>query len=243
MNPAFNLASPETGTEYRIYAEAPGATSPGPWPVVLFLDADDQFPIGVAAYRKQLAAGRVPPLLLVGVGYGASYAKPANKRGRDYTPVAHPDEPASGGAAPFRNFLTGTLWAELRHRYPVRRDARGIAGHSLSSLLVLDALFQPQPFFTHYLASAPSIWWANQAMLEEAALLRRRQAVLAARLFLCVGEDDTASMTGDLAQLERQLAAEPFTGLEITSRRFSNRNHYNVLPDAFGAGLVYLFGV
>ena len=58
-----------------------------------------------------------------------------------------------------------------------------------------------------------------------------------------MGENDTASMTGDLARLERQLAAEPFTGLEITSRRFPNRDHYNVLPDAFGAGLVDLFGV
>ena len=49
-------------------------------------------------------------------------------------------------------------------------------------------------------------------------------------------------MTGDLTLLEQQLAARPFTGLELTVRRFPGRNHFNVLPEAFGAGLTDLFG-
>ena len=49
-------------------------------------------------------------------------------------------------------------------------------------------------------------------------------------------------MTGDLALLEQQLAAQPFTGLEVISRRFPGKDHYNVVPDAFAAGLRELFG-
>ncbi len=119
---------------------------------------------------------------------------------------------------------------------------RGIAGHSLSSLLVLHALFQPRPFFTHHVASAPSIWWADRSILQQVAKLRVSQSALPARLFLSAGEEDTASMTDDLALLENQLAAQPFTGLEIITRRFPKRNHFNVLPVAFATGMADLFG-
>ena len=243
MEPTFKLASPETGTTYWIYVDSSDATTaPGQRPVLLFMDGDDQFPAGTAAYREQRDTGAVPPLLLVGVGYGASYTRPENRRGRDYTPAAHRDEPMSGGADAFLQFLTATLWPELARRYPVDASVRGIAGHSLGSLLVLHALFQEKPFFTHHLASAPSIWWAERALLTHVEKLRERQAALSAKLFLSVGEKDSESMTIDLTLLEDQLAAKPFAGLEIITKRFPKKNHFNVLPVAFGAGLAALFG-
>jgi predicted alpha/beta superfamily hydrolase len=242
MKPAFRLTSPENGTDYVLYVEAPAeGPASGPWPAMLFMDGDDQFTAAVAAYREQRAAGAVPSALLVGVGYGASYARPANRRGRDYTPTPHGDEPTSGGAESFMKFLTATLWPELARRYPLG-EVRGLAGHSLGALLVLHALWQEPLFFTHYLASAPSIWWDNRSILEQGARRRARSPALAAELFLAVGEEDSASMTGDLALLEAQLAAAPFAGLKLTTRRFPGRNHFNVLPAAFGAGLAALFG-
>jgi predicted alpha/beta superfamily hydrolase len=107
---------------------------------------------------------------------------------------------------------------------------------------VLHALFQRQPCFTHFLASAPSIWWAERDILRRASGLRAQQPALPAKLFLSVGAEDSASMTGDLDALEQQLAANPFARLEIIARRFPGRDHYNVLPDAFAAGLSALFG-
>jgi predicted alpha/beta superfamily hydrolase len=215
---------------------------PGPVPTVIFMDGDDQFRYAVEAYQAGRKADEVPPLLLVGVGYGASYTKPANKRLRDYTPTAMSTEPESGGADAFLKFLTATLWPELQRRYPVRDDVRGLAGHSLGSLLVVHALFQRQPFFNRLLASAPSLWWDNRAVLCSAENLQRTGIALAARLYLSVGEEDTPSMTGDLELLEQQLAARPFPQLDIVSQRFAQRDHYNVLPDAFRAGLKALFG-
>lgn len=242
MKPVFQLSSPETGTDYSIYVDAPDAArEPGPWPVVLFMDGDDQFSAAVTAYREQRAADAVPPLLLVGVGYGASYSKPENRRGRDYTPVAHSDEPTSGGGDIFLKFLLTTLWPELARRYPVDTAVRGIAGHSLGSLFVLHALFQPKPFFTHHLASTPSIWWANRALLDQVKKLHAQQPVLPARVFLSVGGKDSASMTGDLTLLEEQLTAAPFAKLDIVAQRFPKKNHSNAMPAAFNAGLAALF--
>ncbi|MBC7367613.1 MAG: alpha/beta hydrolase [Undibacterium sp.] len=242
MKPTFKLHSPETGTDYSIYVNAPRATKgAGPWPVVLFTDGDDQFTTAVAAYKKERAADRVPALILVGVGYGAVYAKPQNRRGRDYTPVAHSDEPSSGGADIFLDFIRTTLWPELARRYHVHASVRGIGGHSLGSLFVLHALFHKKPFFTHHLASAPSIWWADGAMLGQAKKLRTQKTKLPARLFLSVGENDSESMAGDLTRLEQQLIAKPFAGLDLMTRRFVDKNHFNVLPIAFGTGLGMLF--
>lgn len=244
MKPSFTIHSPENGTDYVIYVSAPDQKAdPGPWPSIVFTDGDDQFPSAVEAYQKERASRHVPPLLLIGVGYGATYSKPENRRGRDYTPTPHSDEPTSGGADAFVQFLCFTLWPELARRHPLRDDVRGIGGHSLGSLLALHALWQEPRFFTHYLASAPSIWWDDRSILRLAAARHARNPVLPAHLFLSVGESDTHSMTHDLTLLERQLAEHPFTDLCVTSRRFLRRNHFNVLPDAFRAGLVALFGL
>ena len=244
MKPAFTLYSPENGTEYWIFISAPEeetATAALPLPAIVFMDGDDQFSAAVSAYRAQRSSNLVPPMLIAGVGYGASYAKAANRRGRDYTPTAHSDEPTSGVADTFLRFLRITLWPELARRFPLREDIRGIAGHSLGSLLVLHALWQEPPFFTHHLASAPSIWWDDRSILRIAAERHAGDANLKADLFLSVGESDTKSMTGDFALLEQQLREQPFTDLHVASRRFPRRNHFNVLPDAFGAGLTALF--
>jgi len=205
------------------------------------MDGDDQFRYAVAAYHELRAASLVIPLLLVGVGYGASYMKPANKRVRDYTPTAMPGEPGTGGADVFLRFLQDTLWPELARRYPLRHDARGIAGHSLGSLLALHALFQPKPFFNRALISSPSIWFDDRSILRLAANLRDHQPTLPARAFLSVGEMDTPSMTCDLTSLEQQLAVRPFAELALTCRRYPDLDHYNVLPTAFTEGLKTLF--
>jgi hypothetical protein len=241
--PAFILPSPQTGTDYPIYLAPPvAAESTGPLPAVVFLDGDDQFRFAVDAYRALRAAGEVPALLLAGVGYGAGYTKPANKRLRDYTPTALDTEPESGRADAFLAFLTDTLWPELARRHRVREDVRGLAGHSLGSLFVVHALFRPRPFFNRALASAPSLWWDNRAALCAAQQVQRTGTALPARLFLSVGEEDSASMTGDLDLLERQLEAMPLPQLDVITRRFPQRNHFDVLPDAFRAGLRVLFG-
>jgi uncharacterized protein len=236
----FILHSPQTCTDYRIFIEAPDAKQ-GPWPAIAFMDGDDQFRFAREAYRAQQAVEGITPLLLVGVGYGASYTKPGNHRIRDYTSTAMATEPGSGGAEAFLAFLQDTLWPELRARYPLHGERRGLAGHSLGSLLVLYALFQRDLFFNRFLVSAPSLWWDDRALLCRADRLQRTGVALPARVFFGLGEKDTPSMTEDLQRLEDQLASRPFPRLEVGSRRFSGRDHYNVLPEAFREGLRRLF--
>lgn len=241
--PAFVSKSPQTGSDYVIYVDAPDlGAGAGPMPSVLLMDGDYLFDAAAAAARALAAAGRIPPTAVVGVGYGSGFGQPGNHRGRDYTPTASTDEPSSGGAGAFHSYLVETLWPELARRLPLRDDARVIAGHSLGSLLVLHALFQEEPFFTRALASAPSIWWGNRSILEAISRLRAGRDRLDGRLYLGVGADDTPSMTGDLALLEGQLRARPFAGLSVSSDSFPGRDHYNVAPLTMAAGLASLLG-
>jgi predicted alpha/beta superfamily hydrolase len=239
--PAFHLDA--LGSRHLIYVEPPSASAgSGPWPVLLCLDGDDQFPI-LRKARTTLSAREVfPPVLLVGIGYGASYGRPGNNRSRDYTPGAIAEAPHGGGADAFLEFLTNTLWPALTRRYPVDPDIRGIAGHSLGSLFALHALFKPAPFFNRVLASSPSIWWGDRAILKEVAALQAAGTALPAKLFLSVGLKDSESMVGDLALLEAQLDARPIPKLEIIREHFPEHDHYTAIGIGFRTGLTALFG-
>jgi predicted alpha/beta superfamily hydrolase len=241
--PAFISHSREIGADYTVYVDVPERTSSlGPLQAVLLMDGDFLFDPAVRAVRSLREAGRLPPVAVVGVGYGASFGKPGNLRGRDYTPTASAEEPGSGGADLFLDYLSGTLWPELASRHPLRETGRVLAGHSLGSLLVLHALFQARPFFDLALASAPSIWWDNRSILGLISGLRDRQAGLAGSLYLGVGANDSPSMLADLGLLERQLSDRPFSGLRVVSERFSGRDHYDVVPLTLSAGLASLLG-
>lgn len=241
--PAFVSRSPQTGTDYMIYVDAPDPASRGaPMPLVLVMDGDYLFDAAVEASRALTAAGTIEPTAVVGVGYGAGFGDPGNHRGRDYTPTASTDEPSSGGAEAFHTYLVDSLWPELASRLPLDPDKLVIAGHSLGSLLVLHALFQEKPFFTRALASAPSIWWDNRSILGIVSRLRDRQEALAGRLYLGVGADDTPSMTEDLALLEKQLRERPFRGLSLVAQSFAGHDHYDVAPYTLSAGIASMIG-
>jgi predicted alpha/beta superfamily hydrolase len=227
-------------TDYHLTIHAP--ESGGPHPLLLVTDGDDLLAPMVAAAQELVAAHRIPPLILAGIGYGGSFRSPRNRRGRDYTPTKLAGEPMeNGGAAAFLASLRSDVLPRLMADYPVDRHNLGVAGHSLGSLFGLFALFQPEPLFQRFLLSSPSIWWDDRSVLRIAAELRARQSQLPARVFLSVGEDDTPSMTGDLALLEDQLAATRWQALDYAVQRFPEHDHITVIPAAYRAGLEWLY--
>jgi predicted alpha/beta superfamily hydrolase len=242
QTPAFFSRADELDTDYAVYVHAPDTSAgPGPWPALIFLDGDYSFDVAANVYQALRESKEIPPAVVVAVGYAKPFNDPGNRRGRDYTPTTASEEPASGGADRFLAHLTGPLWLELARRYPLHQESSVLAGHSLSSLLALHALFQPRPFFRRVLLGAPSIWWDNRSFLTLLRRFRDQQATLPAQLFIGVGTEETASMIGDLLLMETQLAERPFEGLQITSVKFPGRDHYNVMPDLFSAGLRTFF--
>lgn len=250
--PAFHIDG--LGTRYALYVDAPDSLpdNAAPWITVLCLDGDDQF-VELVKAREILAKEALKDgsednvfsrLLLVGIGYGASYGKPGNRRARDYTSVAIEEEREGGGAEAFLEFVTTTVWPEIARRYPVHPTIRGLTGYSLGGLLALLAVFKPKPFFNRVLAASPSIWWGDRAVLSPLAVLQDSKVELPAdtKLFFSVGLKDSKSMTGDLELMETQFNARPVGGLEVSSARFPDHTHFNAIAVSFRTGLTALFG-
>lgn len=241
-SPAFVARWKETGTDYPVYVDVPREKGPAPLQAVILTDGDYTFDAAAQQSRDLQRARKIPPTAIIGIGYGKGFGESGNFRGRDYTPTEAVEEPGSGGAAAFLSFLTGSLWPELSGRHDLDQTHRTLAGHSLGSLLVLHALFQPDPFFDRALAGAPSIWWDGRSILKQVSSLRAKTPTLRARLYLGVGLEDSPSMKGDLEMLEQDLASQPFEGLSVVSERFPGLDHYNSAPQILGAGLASLLG-
>lgn len=239
---AFHLDG--LGTRYAFFVSKPAPAArkeATPWITLLCLDGDDWFEEMRKARNAVTRNRKMPPLLLVGIGYGACHGQPGNRRVRDYTPVPSPDGDESGGAGAFMTFLTRTVWPEIERRYPVHPSIRGIAGHSLGGLFALHALFGPTRFFNRVLASAPSIWWGDRVILKTVAVKQREPVDMQAKLFVGIGLKDGRSMLGDVDLLESQLAERPVKGLEVSKARFPDRTHFSAIPISFRTGLVALF--
>ncbi|HEU5077693.1 MAG TPA: alpha/beta hydrolase-fold protein [Opitutaceae bacterium] len=239
-DPAFVLSAPELQTDYHIFLDT--GKKRGEAPLVLVMDGDDQFTIAVKAARAVAKKGKAPPLNLAGVGYGGGYRSPKNRRARDYTPTSSNDEnSATGGAGAFHRFIAERLLPELYQKLGYRPPSLVITGHSLGSLFGLYALAQEKPLFDKFLVSSPSVWWDERSILKQVAAVASKPLPRATRAYFSVGEKDSASMTGDLDILEKQLAENPREGLTTTFQRFPTKNHITAMDVAFSAGLEWLF--
>ncbi|MFH5806673.1 alpha/beta hydrolase, partial [Alienimonas sp. DA493] len=165
----FDLRS-AAGRVYRIFVVSPsGEVGAAGSPVVYFTDANRNLPALLAAVR---ASTRGPnDVLLVGVGYPETdRATHQTRRTLDLTPPggAAPDGSPSGGADALLSFIEDDLKPRIEREYRVDRDRQALFGHSYGGLFVLHALLSRPGTFRTYLASSPSVWWNDGAILEDA---------------------------------------------------------------------------
>lgn len=79
-------------------------------------------------------------------------------------------------------------------------------------------------------------------LLCQAGRIPRTEVLSSTRRFVGKGENGTPANIAIRELPETQFAAQPFTQRRVISRRFSRRDHYSVLPDAFVAGVQALLG-
>lgn len=122
---------------------------------------DSTWRVGETA-DEEIAAGRVEPLIIVGVGNAGT------ERMAEYTPT--PDTRLGGGRGPlYARLLVEEVLPLVAARYPLLAGPgnTGIAGSSLGGLISLAiALRYPQRFGKVGVVS-PSLWWDDQAILKD----------------------------------------------------------------------------
>ena len=186
----FELSSAHTGRTYAIslYRPAPSPFTgvPADCPIVVVLDGAMTFGTAVESTELRAAFGQLRPAVIVGVSHNTDAVTAARLRSRDFmTPAPSDKYPEMapligteyGAADSFLEFLTQELLPKIQVRAPeATTTQRVLFGHSLGGLFVAHVLVTRPTAFTTYLASSPSLWWNEFAVLRNQSGFRERLA-------------------------------------------------------------------
>ena len=236
----------------KLWVSMPDTTSPDGrfypqrYPVVYLLDGDANNFATVAVLLRQMGGGSgntgFPAMILVGI--------PNTNRNRDLTPTQGNVSPAtdsmsaaqSGGGENFISFIEKELIPHIDSSYPTA-PFRVIIGHSLGGLMVVHMLINHTGLFNAYLASDPSMWWSNQALLKQAKLALRKNMFTGRLLYVAMANTmqkgmDTARVKADtnfnslhirsIMQLEHYLNANKQNGLHFGWKYYPDYDHGGV---------------
>jgi predicted alpha/beta superfamily hydrolase len=266
----YTFHSQEVGAGFVIDICLPPAYLPGdgPWPVVLVTDGNMGFAAAAStAAILPLEPGGPQPVCIVGIGYELSgegeKAEHLVLRNRDLTPVraeewemrmraAPPpfyfgEELQTGGGERFLDFLENELKPWLAENLPVDIDDCTLAGTSLGGALALHAMFTRPGAFARILAISPSLWWANDYLVQLEDDFAAGNDDLAAKLYLCVGEaeeaqDPNARMVSNFIAFSDRMVARGYPSLAMTAEVLPGETHVSVFNAAISNGLRRLFG-
>ena len=163
----FNLKSKFLNETRVINVWTPTAyLSGGSFPVLYMPDGgiQEDFPHVANTIAKLVAAGKIPPFILVGIEN--------TQRRRDLTgPTKNPKDKeiaaVVGGSAAFRAFIKDELFQEINKRYRTTTK-KGILGESLAGLFVVETFLMHPDMFDSYIAFDPSLWWNDQHLIKTA---------------------------------------------------------------------------
>lgn len=137
------------------------------YPVLYMPDGGvgEDFPHIANSLKALIEADSIPPVILVGIEN--------TKRARDLTGSSTVEKhiqyniPMTDGSTPFRKFIVNELVPKIEADYRTT-NVRGIIGESLAGLFVMETFFLEPQEFSFYIAVDPSLWWNNNALVENA---------------------------------------------------------------------------
>ncbi|GAB3640807.1 alpha/beta hydrolase [Spirosoma arcticum] len=217
------------------------------YPVVYLLDGDSHFPsvVGMIHQLSTVNGNTIcPEMIVVGI--------PNTNRLRDLTPTpgggmipSAADSTRlknSGGGEKFTAFIERELIPYIDSLYPTE-PYKVFIGHSLAGLLVINTLIHHPNLFNAYVAIDPSMWWANQKLLNTAKEVIASQTYAEKVLFVGIAntmepEMDTLRVQADtsgstkhirsILALDRLLKANGQTGLRYQGKYYGLDDHSSV---------------
>ena len=230
------LQSTKIGQRYELLVSLPVdyATSGKPYPVLYVLDGW-HFPLMAFVQDNNVYSKRMPPVIIVNVSHGTAGAMAL--RTRDFTPTKTVQEPGSGGAAAFLDFLEHELIPFIDHTYRTVVTDRGLLGHSYGGLFALYALEQRPTLFQRIVAASPAVGWDHRVLFTARDRLKRLPVTV--RLDLSVGTDN--DFTDDTVAFAKLLDEIKPTGLDYRLTIYPGENHNSVRLASFAPGLYWVY--
>jgi predicted alpha/beta superfamily hydrolase len=141
-----------------------------------------------------------------------------------------------GGSAAFRRFIRTELMPQVRQRYRTTSET-AIVGESLAGLFVVETLLREPDLFDTYIAIDPSLWWNEQQLVNDAALLLRARKPSTKTLFLANSSEP--ELAADTRRFAEVLEKGAFAGLEWHCEPMPAETHATIYhPAALNAFLL-----
>ena len=189
--------------------------------------------------NELILAGEIEPLIIVGI-YNAGA-----RRVDEYTPVrsATGRMRGHGGKADFYGrMIIEELKPFIDAEYQTKpeREFTGLGGSSLGGLVSLYLGFQRPDVFSRLAILSPSVWWANNQIIREAAKLGER---LPLRIWLDIGKREGSRIKHQVRALKEILLANGWrNGLDFAYYEIPEARHEEAAWAArFGEVLKFLF--
>lgn len=228
------------------------------WPVVYVLDANWYFGLVTDTVRFMSWGGRTDDAIIVGIGYPEeespleTWRTVVALRTHDLTPKQSNTSEKynsewlnvpvkTGGGPDFLRFLKQELIPLIDREYRTDTAKRTLAGHSHGGGFALFAMFQDPGLFSSYIASSPSLDFAENYIGALEGEYARRHKTLPVQCYLSAGEleettDDT-TLT-DMYRFAALLESRNYGGFSLKRQVFPDYKHIELASPAFPAGLM-----
>lgn len=230
------ITSEKIGQRYDLLVSLPDdyGTSGKAYPVLYVLDGW-HFPLMAFLQNNNIYSKRMPPVIIVNISHGDVGAMAS--RARDFTPTKSNQEPGSGGAGAFLDFLEHNVIPFVDRTYRTVPTDRALLGHSYGGLFALYALEQRPSLFQRIVAASPAIGWDHRSLFN--AHDRLTHLPMPVRLDLSVG--GTESLLADNVAFARLLDQLKPAGLNYRFTIYRGENHNSVRLASFPAGLYWIY--
>jgi len=279
----FDFTSQITGRDHRLFVSIPpGDAPPEGFPVFYIFDGNGCFGTVAEIMRSRAPLDGLQPAVVVAIGYATDdlmtmmalrmkdLSTPATSAWLETVPFKIPGltAEATGGVDDFIQVLDAEIRPAIANLIPVNAENQTVMGHSLGGLAVLRILFTKPDMFRTFVASSPSIWWSDHAILADEVNFRTRieAGEAAPRLLINAGGREQTPDAGALRYFkniaEAQASAD-FCGMVDNARAlgerlaaltgddryqvetvvFADEGHGSVIPAAISRGLQFALGV
>lgn len=224
------LRSKVLGEERAFWVHVPPGYESGSrrYPVLYLTDAEPQFAHTATTADFLARNGRIPPLIVVGVGN--------TDRARDLTPtraaLSEPDGgstdfPTSGGAERFLDFFEKELIPRVEKGWRTA-PYRLFFGHSFGGLFAVHAFLARPALFDAVVAVSPTLGWDDDLELRRAREFFAGREALDKTLVVTLGSEGPRMQAGFDA-LKRLLESARPAGFEWAMEQFRDENHGSVV--------------
>jgi hypothetical protein len=240
----IQMKSELTGRDHELIIYLPDSYDTSPdktYPVLYFMDAYWDMPLLNSIHGQLVWDNAIPELIMVGFSYPGDSANYGFLRSRDLTPTKVADNPLSGDAPIFLEFIEKTVIPYIESKYRTAKNERALSGSSLGGLFTLYAMYEKPELFKRFISISPAAMWDNRYLFKLDSVNALKNESLPVRLFLSYGTEEFQLFRDPIIDLQKQLSERPYKGFALLNYKMEGEDHSGVKSDGYSRGLRWVF--